>query len=240
MRIKLLTLLSILASGCQQSQNDQAAGADGGVAGSVAAPIDSYTSPQGVAYRVQRVPGVTREQLPVNSDLKMADFDLAKYAETLCSLAVPPSEAPQSCDVYVQPDNSGTLIGYAALIQDGKDVSFTTATTLNEKKQAGGGSCYLGGKLSGSGEDWDKPIRDLGKDFTGQFGYVAWEKEPGNWLVAPMDDSASQQEGAGGMWYLEKKAQKLRIYQERWNYCYKDSTVSVDDVYYLAVSLVRT
>lgn len=42
-----------------------------------------------------------------------------------------------------------------------------------------------------------------------------------------------------GVWYITKQGNKLRIAQERWNYCYDDQNVVVDDVYYRALSLIR-
>lgn len=241
MRTISLLAISLLVGGCDGAGANKSADRGNASSGSSSGATGEYRSPQGVPYRVERVSGISPDRLPMNSDLKMADGDLAKYAPVLCTLDVPAATAPARCDVYVQPDAAGTLIGYAAIIEDSRGVSFATTTTLNDKKQPGGGNCYLGGMLAGAGEDWKNPIRDAGKDFTGQFAYLAWEKDPGNWVITPMgdDNDGAPANASGGMWYVEKKGDKLRIYQERWNYCYKNSSINVDDVYYQAVSLIR-
>ena len=231
---KIVILGMLLVSGCSRHQQT----AEG------PAP-ESYTSPQGVKYDVTRYPGIKADQLPMNSDLKMADKDLAKYAETICTLDVPPSTAADRCDIYVQPDRSGTLIGYAAVTQDKQGVSFQTATDLNEKKEPGGKSCTIAGKLDGSEMNATKTITDASKDFSGQFTYCAWEKDPGNWMISPAADQPLNQtpeEMAAnplGVWYVDKKGNKLHIAQENWNYCYTDTSVNVDDVFYEAVSLTK-
>jgi hypothetical protein len=46
-------------------------------------------------------------------------------------------------------------------------------------------------------------------------------------------------EAAIGVWYLTKQRDKLRIAQERWNYCYDNKGVSIDDIYFHALSLIR-
>lgn len=143
---------------------------------------ETYKSPEGVVYEVTRVKGFRPEQLPQNSDLKMADGDLVKYAATACTLDVPPDTAPARCDLYVQPDRSGTLIGYAALTQSADGVSFETYTTVNEQKEPGGKACDLSGNLYASGES--RRIVDAARDFDGRIMYSAWEKSPGEFLVS--------------------------------------------------------
>ena len=203
------------------------------------ASAETYTSPQGVKYVVERVPGVVASTLPQNSDLKMADGDLAKYGESLCTLDVPPNTAPSRCDIFVQSDKAGTLIGYAAIIQDKDGASFRTATDTNPQMNPYGRSCGLSGKLTGSGSDDQSPI-DPAHDFQAQSMYSAWEKEPGNWLVSPVsEDSSVDTQGAVGVWYVSRKGDKLRINQERWNYCYRSSDVNMDDVFYRVLTLVR-
>lgn len=102
--------LLVACSGCQQSPQSQGSNS--------ATPIvenATYRSPQGVSYSV--TPNSSfKGILPPNSDLKMADNDLGKYAETLCTLDVPPTTAPRRCDIYVQSDPDGTLIGYVAVV----------------------------------------------------------------------------------------------------------------------------
>ncbi|RZF59006.1 hypothetical protein EWE75_24185 [Sphingomonas populi] len=177
----------------------------------------------------------------MNNDLKMADRDLAKYAVTACLLDTSANLAPSRCDIYMQPDKSGTLIGYAAVTQDSKGVSFSTFTTLNDKQA--GEDCFIQGALTGAGENYKTPVKDASNDFSGQFMYSAWQKEPGNYIVSPVDDSSmsdtTSDDTALGVWYVSKTGDKLRISQERWNYCYRDSNVNVDDVFYRVISLKR-
>lgn len=204
-------------------------------------PPETYKSPQGTLYAVSRVPGIKQSDLPTNADFKMADGDLAKYAQTACTLDVPPKYAPARCDIYVQPDPSGTLIGYAVVTQDQHGVSFDTITTLNEKKDPGGKGCELSGKLEGSAASATKTIMDASKDFDGQFMYSAWQKEPGDYLISPASDDPNDTapDHALGVWYVAKKGDKLRISQERWNYCYSDSSVNMDDVFYRVITLTK-
>jgi hypothetical protein len=203
---------------------------------------ETYKTPQGVSYTVERVNGIKRDALPQNTDLKMADQDLARYAETACVLDVPAKTAPSRCDVYVQPDRDGTLIGYAAVTEDKAGVSFQTFTTLNEHKEPGGKHCYVGGKIYGDGADHQNVISDASRDFQGQVMYSAWEKNPGDFLISqvgPGDPTDVGPNSALGVWYILKKGDKLRISQERWNYCYRDANVIIDDVFFRAVSLLR-
>jgi hypothetical protein len=229
---KIVLLGLMLATGCSKPHGD---------APQTASP-ETYKSPQGTLYAVSRVPGVKQSDLPVNADFKMADLDLAKYAGTACALDVPPKYAQDRCDIYVQSDPNGTLIGYAILTQDHNGVNLNTATTLNEKKEPGGKRCIISGKIESIGISPIKQIADANKDFDGQFMYSAWQKDPGNYLISPAssDDLADvEPDHALGVWYVAKKGDKLRISQERWNYCYSDSSVNVDDVFYRAISLTR-
>jgi hypothetical protein len=198
-------------------------------------------SPNGLAYAVERVTGFDISKAPQNSDLKMADGDLAKYAIEACSLDVAVKYAPERCDVYVQPDRAGTLVGYAFVSRDAKGAHFQTVTTLNEQKQPGGGACYLSGTIYDDKSNGEKAVADPSRDFTGRQMYSVTKNGSGAELVSEVDpnDTAGGGDGSWGVWYITKEGDKLRIAQERWNYCYKDDNVNVDDVYYRAVSLVR-
>ncbi len=226
-------LALIAVTGCSKHQD---------AAKPAAASVETVKSAQGVSYVVTRVPGVKAADLPMNTDFKMADRDVAKYAQTICTLDVPPKYAPSRCEIYVQSDPTGTLIGYAAITQDYQGVNFLTATTLNEKKEPGGKSCILGGKLLGSEMSKTKTITDASKDFDAEFDFTAWQKDPGNYVVSPTDENASADmdaDTANGVWYVKKDGNKLRISQERWNYCYTDSSVNVDDVFYRVLTLTQ-
>lgn len=232
---KLVFLALLMAAGCSKQSGETKVPP---VAGSTPIPASTtYKTPQGTLYRVSRVPGVKPSDLPTNADLKMADSDLAKYAQTACTLDTSPKYAPDRCDIYAQPDPIGTLIGYAVVTQDKQGVSFDTTTTLNEKREPGGRGCSLSGKLDGD----ETPIMDASKNFDGHSMYLAWEKAPGEYIISPAtggaDDTAPDH--ALGVWYVKRMGDKLRITQERWNYCYKDSNVYVDDVFYRVITLIK-
>lgn len=170
--------------------------------------------------------------LPANSDLKMLDGDLTTYAVKLCGLDFANKLRPERCEVFVQIDKSGLLTGYIAL-QEGTNVRIETA--LETDRQKGGLGCFLTGAIESS--DYTIPDEDLdvSKDFKARLPFFAWEKNPGNWMVPSSSDGT----GAGGMWYLERVNSKLRVSQERWNYCYSNPNISVDEVFTHAVTLAR-
>lgn len=211
------------------------------------APTETYTNPQGITYKIERVANTKPENFPMNSDFNMADRDIAKYAEeTLCAMDQDRNGSPRDrCDVYVQPDKDGTLIGYTAVTEDKEGVNFQTTATLNEKKSPSNSSvCGFGGKLYTSlGGNGPTALKDAGKDFDGQFMYSAWEKEPGNWLVSPAgpDDQVDNDDKSQlGVWYVKRKGDKLNVNQERWNFCYPtNNDVNVDDVFYRVLTLTR-
>ncbi|MDO7842733.1 hypothetical protein [Sphingomonas immobilis] len=200
-----------------------------------------YKSPQGVAYKVDRVGDLKSQDLPQNSDLKMVDGDLAKYAQVACTLDVPPEHAPSRCDIYVQPDKTGTLIGYAAVTQTKDGARLSTVTSLNAEKQPrGAATCGIEGLIYGGGGDYTKAIKDASRDFEGQIAYSAWEKDSNNWLVSQLGpNDQGDEQGSTGIWYVKRQGEKLRINQERWNYCYTDTGVYMDDVFTRAIVLVR-
>lgn len=223
---RMVSIVAImLVGGCSSEQ-------------SITPEVETLKSKGGV-YAVERVPGVNPDQLPQNSDLKMADQNLVKYAETVCSLDVKPEYAPSRCDIYVQPDKAGTLIGYAIVTQNNKEgARFQTVTALNERKESG--DCWLDGKLAGADSNYNRPVADISQNFDARSMYAAWEKEPGNFLVTePSPETDEDPNYAMGVWYVEKKGDKLRISQERWNYCYRDKDVSIDDVFYRLLGLKR-
>lgn len=243
--IGLQFMLLALTCGCSK----QSAASPDAKASSASqpSPTETYKNPQGVTYNVERVGGIKPQDLPMNSDFKMADKDIAKYAEqTLCAMDQGRNGTPRDrCDVYVQPDKDGTLIGYTAVTEDKNGVSFQTTATLNEKKAPSNSSgCGFGGKLyTSQGDHGPMALKGAGKDFDGQFMYSAWEKEPGNWLVSPAgpDDQADDNKDAAlGVWYVNRKGDKLNVTQERWNFCYPDnSNVDVDDVFYRVLTITR-
>lgn len=200
----------------------------------------SGSSEAGSKFTFDRAPNVDANSLPSNSDFRMVDLDLEKYAVSLCGLDLPESEKTKACDVYVQTDKSGALVGYIALKRGGDGVWISSALSLGG--QLSNQHCGIDGKLSRSREPGLLTAADAGRDFNARVAYLAWEKEPGNWLVSADDGTGAvfdKSNGAMGMWYFERKGDNLRVEQERWNYCYSDSKVYIDDVYRRVISVTR-
>lgn len=235
MRILTLTLLATLGA-C--SQPSSAGSGRENVTSSVpsvtsaAPPVVETASGR---YRVELHRKLDPTSLPQNADLKMVDGDLTQYAIKLCKLDFPNKLRPDRCEVFAQPDRSGLLVGYAVLTQ-GREVSIDTAVQTDPQK--GGLGCFVGGDLENS--DFDNPAAKLniGRNFEARLAYNAWEKSPGDWMVAPVNDDLNQ-EGAIGVWHVKRMNNKLRISQERWNYCYSDSKLYIDEVFNHALTLRR-
>lgn len=122
-----------------------------------------------------------------------------------------PLWASERCDVYAQADPDGALVGYLTLIKtDENNVIYETDTLTNQKQ-----ACLLGGKL-------ESIEGDINSDFSARapFHYVGEGRD------------------AGGMIYLKRRGDNLRVTDERWNYCYGDR--HIDDVYVLVGSFVRS
>lgn len=167
-----------------------------------------------------------------NADLKMAD-SFPEYAGQLCGLDFADPDAPERCEIYIQPDKSGTMIGYAVL-KEGDGISITTAVQTND-----GRGCFVDGKLNNV--DFDNasaPLR-IENDFEANTMYAAWEKTPGNWMLSDSEDSHVSDDAQYGVWYVKSKGDKLRITQERWNYCYPDPDVFMDDVFEKVMTLSK-
>jgi hypothetical protein len=241
----LLSALVVALGACSSSKGDeenQAADRPNGTTAEVTPSREAIKSAEGRVYNVERVSSIKPENLPMNSDFKMADKNLAEYAQTLCMLDVGSKGTPvDRCDVYAQSEKDGTLIGYLAVVQDKPGARLESALQLNEKKVGSGSTgCGISGDLYTSDAT---RVADASKDFESQIAYSAWEKEPGNWLVAPagpndqVDDDPNSQIG---VWYVKRSGDKLHVNQERWNYCYgPKSDVYVDDVFYRVVTLTR-
>ncbi len=234
-----IVAVAAMAAGCSKPSGDHSPAGPGPKA-SGEASADVVKTSAGLAYAVKRVAGFDASRLPQNSDLKMADGDVAKYAVEGCGLDAAAQFAPDRCDVYVQADQGGTLIGYAFVTRTRQGARFDTVTTLNAEKQPGGGACYLHGAIYDSQASYGTPVADPSRDFEGRQMYAVSKNGAGDDLVsevAPTDESDG--EGALGVWYLTKQGDKLRIAQERWNYCYKNPDVAIDDVFYRVVSLEK-
>ncbi len=233
------TILLLALAACSASErvgstaNDSSAIASNPVVdeGGSSSTIDT---PAG-RYRVDRATGVDASTLPQNADLKMADGDAARYATKLCGLDFANKLRPDRCDLFVQSDRSGLLVGYAVLTQGSKP-SIETAVETDSSR--GGLGCGISGNLENTDFEHPDAKLNIGRDFESRMSYSAWEKEPGNWMVAPVSDEVDQ-EGAIGVWYIKRANDKLRITQERWSYCYGDRRAYVDEVFRRVLTLVR-
>lgn len=178
--------------------------------------------------------------LPSNADLKMVDGDIVQYARSLCGFDQQAPYRPSRCDVFAQGDPAGTLIGYLAVRQSRDGVWLDSAITLGSRLAGGPRGCGISGKLSRSDRGGALTGEDIAGNYRARTGYAAWEKEPGNWLVVPddgSDKSIDNPKASFGMWYIERSGDNLRLSQERWNYCYRDSGVTIDDVFRRVVTL---
>lgn len=187
-------------------------------------------------YRLDFEPSVEAGPLPSNADMKMADGDLGQYAVKLCQLDFANKLRPDRCEVFVQTDPSSLLVGYVTL-QQGSGVTIETA--IQTDRQRSGLGCWISGTLVDT--DYERPAAklDLSGDFNARLGYAAWEKSPGDWVVASGDDDSANTDAARGMWYFERKGNKLRVSQERWSYCYSDPSVAIDEVFVRAATLTK-
>lgn len=237
MRLIPIILLTTLAA-CSGSN---APDGDGNVAsastpapGLEIPPATSVQTPSG-RYKVDVAAAVDPSTLPQNADLKMADGDLTQYAVKLCGLDFANKLRPDRCELFVQPDRSGLLVGYAVLTQGTKA---SVETAVETDRQRTGLGCGISGDLENTDYEYPGAKLSIGGNFEARMSYSAWEKEPGNWMVAPVSDDADQ-EGAVGVWYIKRAADKLRITQERWSYCYSDPKIYIDEVFRRAVTLTR-
>ena len=236
MRIFVFTILATLgACSGPTGANAVAANVTGQEVASKAPTAFPILQTESGRYRVELGSKLNTNVLPSNADLKMVDGDLSRYAIKLCDLDFANNLRPDRCEVFVQPDRSGLLVGYAVLTQ-GRIVSIDTAVETDRQK--GGLGCFVGGDLENSNFDNPKAKLNIGRNFEARLAYNAWEKGPGDWMVAPLSDDPNQ-EGATGVWYVKRLGNKLRISQERWNYCYSGSKVYIDEVFNHALTLTR-
>jgi hypothetical protein len=187
-------------------------------------------------YRVDLDQTLESASLPTNADLKMVDDDLGRYAIKLCSLDFANELRPDRCEVFVQSDRSGLLVGYVTLQQREK---LTIDTALQTDRQRTGLGCWITGTLVSTSDQNPGAKLILTADFHARMAYSAWEKSPGDWMVGSGDEGVANVEAAVGMWYFERKNNKLRVNQERWSYCYSDPKIAIDEVFVRAATLTR-
>jgi hypothetical protein len=192
----------------------------------------STVTPSG-KYLVNLNPDVAAQSLPTNADLKMLDGDLTRYAVKLCGLDFANKAPAERCAIFVQPDKASLLTGYVVL-QQGGDVRISTALETDTAKTGLG--CFIDGILENNDSEHPGAPLNMGKDFEARLPFVAWEKSPGDWVVSSGEDDG---QGAAGIWYVKRNNDKLRVTQERWNYCYRDGSAYIDEVFKHVVTLTR-
>ena len=186
-------------------------------------------------YQVERNPKFEDKMLPANSDLKMLDDNILSYALEMCDLDFADNMAPDRCEIFVQPDKSGLLTGYVALLQ-GSSVRVKTA--LETDRQRGGQGCDLVYWLKNQDGEDPNPKLDISKNFEADLPIFGWEKNPGDWMLSP-DDSGGQAT-AHGVWHFKKLNNNLRITEDGWNQgCYSNDRSYIDEVFVRAVTLTH-
>lgn len=226
-----ILLLAMLAA-CSEAPKASAIAND--ASASEAAALTTLDTEAG-RYRIELDAKFDPNTLPMNADLKMVDGDIGQYALKLCGLDFANKLRPDRCEIFVQPDKSGLLIGYAVL-QQGQGVRMDTA--IETDRQRSGLGCWINGDLVNTDYENPEAKLDISKSFQSRMSYAAWEKSPGNWMVSSGDGDVDEQ-GARGMWYIKRASNKLRISQERWSYCYSDSNIYIDEVFSHAATLTR-
>lgn len=201
---------------------------------------ETVTSAAGEVYDVKHFRSINASDLPANSDLKMADGNLPKFAVEECGLVGPAGTGPEVCDLYVQPDPKGSLIGFATVTVTKGRARFSAVAKTDSSHKPANSNCFIEGGLLQTGENYSKPVSLIENGFKAQIQYSAWQKSPDNWLVSDAEQPEDvNPEASLGVWYVTATGDKLRLEQERWNYCYSDPSVFVDDVFYRVVRLVR-
>lgn len=241
-RVVPTAVLIALTPGCSDPKPPQETTANKQAAESpLKNPDETITTDNGKTYTVKRYPIAEGKELPMNSDLKMVDGNIARYAIEPCLLSSDTKFAATICDVYVQPDADGSLTGYAFVYKNPRGVFFSTATQTNLKKEKDAKACFIGGPIYDEKSDYQQQmIADPTSDFQGRYMYYRFKNGAGDDLVAPYEpdkDTALPDDASMGVWYLTKDGNKLRIQQERWNYCYKSPDINVDEVFYRVASL---
>lgn len=192
----------------------------------------SLISTESGNYAIVVDPNLDKSTLPTNADLKMLDGDITKFGLQLCGLDFANKQPPDRCEVFIQPDKTGLIVGYVAL-QQGTDVRI--GTDIETDMTNSGLGCSLDGVLENADYNNAGSKLDISKNFEARLPFFGWEKSPGNWMISSEDSEGS----AGGMWYIKRAGNNLRINQERWNYCYSDNRLNVDEVFRHALTFTR-
>lgn len=202
---------------------------------------EMITSSDGQSFLVEHTEWPA-QRFPSNNDLKMVDGDLTRYGADLCGITSSYGEPPQRCDLFVQGDPSGTMIGYAALLQTSSGVFLKTQVDTNKDAADAEAGCGIDAFIFKSGAAYEETVTNSAKPFTGQVMYSAAKNYGDDFMVSfsglPDNEPSGPEspDAARGVWYIERTNDKLRIEQERWSYCYRDTRV--DDVFFQAISFV--
>ena len=209
---------------------------EGPVADAVGSAVEpsSIVSTEAGRYTVAVNAEFDKSALPMNADLKMLDGDITQYALKLCGLDFANKLRPERCELFMQPDRTGLMVGYVALLQ-GTDVRIDTDVETDQTKSGLG--CFLNGVLDNADYSEAGSKLDISENFEARLPFFGWEKSPGNWMISSEDSGESS---AGGMWYIKRAGNNLRINQEQWNYCYSDSSVHVDEVFRHVLTLTAS
>lgn len=232
---KALMVFLATTSACSDNRSDEVSNLTYNATPSVSSKAQLSRQPDTIEtgagqYRVERVVGGPK--MPMNTDLEMMDGDEARYAAQVCELEWP-QEAPSKCVVYVNAD-TGKLLTGVVVLKEREGVAINTA--LETSRVRGGTGCYISGKLVDSfGEANGLSLKG---DFEGRMPFWAWQKEPGKWLVTNVDPDDYDNYGAG-VWYFNRIGNKLRVSQERWNYCFSDDNAVVDQAFTEAMTLTK-
>jgi hypothetical protein len=180
-------------------------------------PAKTGVDSVGQSWAITIAWNLPQDRLPKTNDMKMASFDSATYIERACV----DGWQEGRCDLYVQPDIDGSLMGYLIIEQYKGRLSFKT-DTMTTSTPAHVRSCTIGGSLTGGAID-----------DAGNYKVIEELDPTGNWEArSPFETKSSM-----GMMYVKKVGDKLRVNDERWNYCYPDR--HIDDVYFYVGSMVR-
>jgi hypothetical protein len=223
MRILSIFLFVILCS-CSEAPTSNAVGN--------AAESSSIIITEPGQYAVSVNNNLDKSTLPMNADLKMLDGDIIQYGLKLCGLDFANKLSPDRCEVFIQPDKAGLLVGYVAL-QQGIDVRISTDIKTDMAKSGLG--CFLNGVLENSDYNKAGSKPDISQNFQARLPFFGEKKSSGDWMIS----SEESQGSAGGMWYVKRVGNNLRISQERWSYCYSDNRLYVDEVFRHALTFNR-
>lgn len=198
----------------------------------------------GHPYEVNRV-DTDETVLPSNSDLMMAEEDLAKYAIEKCQYYGADPEFAR-CDVFAQSNPAGAVTGYTFLSQTPAGVKVITQWDINPDKGLPANGCWITGTISDYTNNAWRPVPTISDEMEGSIAYVATERSPGDFIISEYNRDPDAEDtsdpwppnSAMGVWYFTRSGDRLRINQERWNPCFRN--VSVDEVFIRVLTLTRT